>query len=792
VPQGSRLIAANVIYRWIVGQARYLFRQLAGDEMKIINGIIRAFLLFRIRVLLLVAMASAVAPGAFGAGTEITNLDTAADGDVEHIRIDLTAPVNPIIRPVDKAGRLILDFPDVSLRIKVKQHDIVVNRNGISEVFAKMNEDPSVNSRIIVWLDSVRPYQIATTDNGLILTIFRHPQAPGASEAKQGSISTDGHQIPGATADSENVGKMIAGLPATSPPEVEHAILGSGIDEPIDNRTATVRHRFKIKFVSGNTLYIDGGSRSGLHVGMNLDIWNRTGDAHRSGSGTTPIAAAHIVGVATTSAILQIDNSNADLQVGDWAELFPRDAETARKNVLAAPDNTLHPTSRSLEEEGDSLAAPVARTFRAEQAPDELATRAVGRIGFDYSGISSSGSTPGTSTQLGMSFQSNIKHIMGTHWNLEGYWRGRTNQHSQFQEATIEETLNKTYTMQLYYDNPNSKWVAGVGRLYLPWAVSLDTIDGGYFGIKSRGGMTTGVFAGSTPDLTSWHYRPDQRIGGVFTNFEGGDYDRFHYSSTSGLGLSSIGWKLDRPFLFFENEASYKGKVSVFHSLIADSPQGVSTDGIRPGAGVSHSYFTLHYQPKDVVSFDLYHNFFRDVPTATTAIVGTGLVDKLLFQGISAGTHVKPTRHFTLYTTLGTSEKTGDEHRSLNQMYGVTWNEISGSGLRADFHYSKFDSNFGKGDYSILSLSRQVTSRMFWNLQFGNQNLLSEYSANYNSKFVADSLDINLGRHSYLQSGYTYVDGATLNYRQWYLSWGYRIDQGKSNPEYVKTLGPQH
>jgi hypothetical protein len=193
-----------------------------------------------------------------------------------------------------------------------------------------------------------------------------------------------------------------------------------------------------------------------------------------------------------------------------------------------------------------------------------------------------------------------------------------------------------------------------------------------------------------------------------------------------------------------------------------------------------------------MLSFDLYHNFFRDVPTAATTIVGTGLVDKLLFQGISAGTHVKPTRYFTLYTTLGTSEKTGDERRSLNQMYGATWNEIVRSGIRADFHYSKFNSNFGKGDYSILSLSRQMTSRMFCNIQLGDQNLLSEYSANYNSKFVADSLDINLGRHSYLQSGYTYVNGATLNYRQWYLSWGYRIDQGKSNPEFIQTVASQH
>jgi hypothetical protein len=90
----------------------------------------------------------------------------------------------------------------------------------------------------------------------------------------------------------------------------------------------------------------------------------------------------------------------------------------------------------------------------------------------------------------------------------------------------------------------------------------------------------------------------------------------------------------------------------------------------------------------------------------------------------------------------------------------------------------------------VLSLSRQLTNQMFWNVQLVRQDMLSRLSTNYNSTFVADSPDVNIGRHSYLQSGYTYVNGATLNYRQWYLSWGYRLDKGKSNPEYVRTLLP--
>jgi hypothetical protein len=125
-------------------------------------------------------------------------------------------------------------------------------------------------------------------------------------------------------------------------------------------------------------------------------------------------------------------------------------------------------------------------------------------------------------------------------------------------------------------------------------------------------------------------------------------------------------------------------------------------------------------------------------------------------------------------------------------MYGATWSEIAHTGLRADFHYSKFDSNFAKGNYQVLSLSRQLTDKMFWNVQLGKQDMLSRFTTNYNSAFLADSLDINIGRHSYLQSGYTYVNGATLNYRQWYLSWGYRIDKGKSNPQYIQALAPSH
>jgi AMIN domain len=739
--------------------------------------------------LLLLVIVGIAVPGAFGAGAEITNVDVVPDGDTVRINIELTSPVRPLMRLADSPSRLILLFQNVSSPNLPRR--LQVNLGGVSEIRTIGSDSAQAGSTIIVGMDSARPFGIEPSGNTLVVRIFPHFGSANTDVKSSLATPSANHLALDTSRDATSATKMIAGFSTGPSPEVESTALTSTIDESLQDSPAMVRSRFKIKFVSGNTAYIDSGSNSGLRAGMNLDIVTATGTPAGTSNDDNPIGAARIIGVATTSAILEVGSSSGELHVGDWANLLPVDAELARRNVLTAPGNTLHAASRLVEGDSDS-SQPLGQGYRANRRIEEdPGTRTAGRIGFDYSSISSSGSAPGTSTQVGLSFQSDIRHILGTHWNLEGYWRSRINRHSQFQDATIEDSLNKTYTMQLYYDNPNGKWVAGVGRLYLPWAVSLDTIDGGYFGRKFGLGNTTGVFAGSTPDLSSWHYRPNQRIGGAFTNFGGGDYDRFHFSSTTGAALTSIQWKLDRPFVFFENELSYKGKVSAYHSLILDSLQGVSTNGIRPGAGVSHSYFTLHYRPMPVVSFDLYHNFFRDVPTAVTTIVGTGLEDKLLFQGISAGTHVMPSRHFTLYTTLGASEKTGDAHRSLNETFGATWNEIAHTGLRADFHYSKFDSNFASGHYEVLSLSRQLTNRMFWNVQLGKQDIESLYTLDSFSNFVDDSFDVNLGRHSYLQSGYTYVNGATMNYRQWYMSWGYRFDEGRRNPQYVQTVAPR-
>lgn len=706
--------------------------------------------------LLLLLASVCVAQGATGDIAEIRKVRITRNSDNIRMEFVLTRRVDPKLTIATEPDRLVMDLSRT--RSGPRQRRITVNRNGVKQVRFGLNSSDPLVTRAVVDLDVAHPYELATVGKTVVLTILTRLKADGSGQPRQAPVPAASNSV---------FGKLLA---RKHIPRDERSTSSTKVSTPVgtEQRSAANLHvLFKVKYVAEGVAYLTGGRNSGLTKGMKLVVHDGTPSGDSSSLQGPVVAELQVISVAGTSAVTEIHNPKRDVTPGDWAELSEADfrrlgEQPAATSAGSNPAHALMPVE-ALKPERIEAASPEESRIGA-------------RIALDYSGISSGGSTPGHSSSMGMSFSADMTRIAGTSWNLQGNWRGRLTSNTQPNEGTLQDYLDRTYTIQLFYDNPSSNWVAGFGRLYLPWAASLDTIDGGYAGRKLASGVTTGVFLGSTPDPSSWHYRPDQQIAGSFVNFEGGNYNDFHYTSTAGVAADLLRWRLDRPYLFLENGFSYSQRFSVYHSLIIDSPQGVSTEGITPGAGIGRSYLSVRVTPKQWVSFDLSHNYFRDTPTAATALIGTGFVDKLLYQGVNAGIRLEPLRKLAVYTSLGRSDKTGDLTRSLNQMYGVTWNEIWHTGIRADAHYSKFDSSFARGEYRVLSLSRHLGNRTIWDMQLGSQNLNSALTVNQRSLFLDSSFDTNLGSHTFLQSGYTIERGAQLNYTQWRLSLGYRVD----------------
>ncbi len=543
----------------------------------------------------------------------------------------------------------------------------------------------------------------------------------------------------------------------------------------LSSNPAPVRTEFHVRYVSGANVYIDGGRSAGLTEDEELilkqDPTKSATDPSNLAIEPGVVARLKVISVASTSSVCEVVSTKRDV---------------AENDVVSVPDTEL---KKMVEKDaiGSSRHYPMVISFNEGDPLDEEVRDAVprpplpevnerqGRIGFDQSMITELGQNGAASSEYGMVFRADFTRLFGTHWNLNGYWRGSLQSSSAPAQQTLQDSMNRTYLMSLTYVNPQASWTAGIGRLFLPWASSLQTIDGGYFGKLLSSKTVLSVFGGSTPDPTAWDYNPQRKIFGSLFNVHGGSFENIHISSTTGAGVELLNWDLDRPFVFTENEFSFKRYFFVYHSMQLDKP--TANPGTAPvGAGLGQSLFSLRVQAIHRVTFDLTHTYFRDVPTYSLALAGTGLLDKYLYQGVNGGVRVELPFHLVAYTSLGDSNNSNDKKVSLNEMLGATITRIWKTGVMIDARYSKFDSSFASGTYKTLTLTRDLGDRLRLDLQGGRYAYAATLATNNNSYFVNAMLDSNLGARFFIQSQFTTERGGTQNYNQFTNVIGYRFD----------------
>ena len=560
-----------------------------------------------------------------------------------------------------------------------------------------------------------------------------------------------------------------------------------GLAQFLCAQSTTVRTTYQVRQVASGAVYLDGGSNDGLKEGMHLTAWHLA-----PGEPTMKrrqVGSLTVTAVASLSAVCAVQESGASVQVGDTADLSYEDTQAIQ--VVRASRSIRHVAQTVSFTEGD----PIDEEARAyiPRPPSPEVNRFRGRVSFEQ-GMLVDHSSGIRTMQEGLVLRADMTRIGGSFWNFTGYWRGMlTNQANlPAQQQTINDLLNRTYRIGVYYDNPNSNYVAGFGRYLLPWAPSLNTIDGGYFGRRLSKEITTGVFAGSTPDPTAWNYNPNRQMAGSFVNLEHGSYDSVHFMSTAGAAVTREHWHPEREFLFFENNVQLNTKVSVYHDLEVDRlAKALTSDGRTP-VRLARSFFTLRYQPVKALALDVSHNYFRDVPTFDTRLLGTGLLDQYLFQGLSAGFRLDLTHGLNLYGSLGHNKSAQDTRAALNYMGGLILPHLPSLRLvpglwrfptlrlptvpfRTDLRYSHFTSSFGTGSYESVTLSRQLGDNLRFDVQGGLQSLNSPFTAQTRTKYGTATLDYLIKTHYILGIGWTTYHGGTQNYDQSFVSVGYRF-----------------
>ena len=555
--------------------------------------------------------------------------------------------------------------------------------------------------------------------------------------------------------------------------------------QPATNKPAV----FKVRYVSEGSVYIDAGRNADLQEGMKLSVVEAPPDGVIAEGiqyrGYPHVAELVVSSVSDSSAVCDVAEATGELKVGQAAFLTSEAVHNRQEAELVA-DQSNYPILVTFTY-GDPLDEEVRETKEAQVTRLTPMERLRGRVGFNYGGTKESGGF--RSRQMGLVIDADVRNIGGTYWNFIGSWRGNFGTSSTnlpgVGTQTLTDLVNRTYRIGFMYQSPYSPVTVGVGRLFVPWAPSLSTIDGGYFGRKITRKVTFGFFGGSTPDPSSWSYNPNQHIAGTLVNVEYGSFDHLRMFSTAGVALTSIQWKVARQFAFFENTWSWKQYVSFYNSLQADAartsplttvlPSGqVVTGGSNP-TQVTQSFSTLHFQPIKLFGFGVNHNYFRTLPTFDPRLLGTGLLDQYLFQGFSGDIRFALPKRIGLFASLGQSKTTTDKRSSLNQAYGLSLGQVWKTGILLDLHYSKFNSSFGSGKYQSISLSKNFNDAFRVQVFGGHQIFNTPLSTNTNSNFVNGVVDFNVGARYFLEGNFGWYQGTGLSYTQWSSIFGYRL-----------------
>jgi hypothetical protein len=537
---------------------------------------------------------------------------------------------------------------------------------------------------------------------------------------------------------------------------------------------------FRVKYISEGTLYIDAGNNADIQEGMKLSVVDVPPDGVISDGvryrGYPHIAELKAISVADSSSVCEIVSVTGELKAGQLAILAPESFEE-RRATESAKELEDHPILVSFTS-GD----PVDQELRATKVEGPLigADSPMGvmraRFGFSYGGIKEGGMN---SSQVGMMIDADMTHLGGSYWNFNGFWRGYLNTSSNSVQGastqTLTDLINRTYTIGFVYQNPYSPSTVGIGRLYLPWAPSLSTIDGGYYGRKINHFTTVGAFAGTTPDPSSWSYNPDQQIAGSFVSYERGSFDQFHAISTAGVAATWISLRPAREFAFFENNINWKRYISLYSSMQIDEARTspLTSGGSNP-TGVSQTYNSLHFQPIHLITFGVNYNFFRQLPTFDPRLIGTGLLNNYLFTGWSGDVRFELPKHISVYGALGKSNATTDKKDSWNESAGISFANLFHTGMFLDVHYSKFDSSFGSGKYTSVSLSKSLIDNLRFQVLAGYQQLNSPFTNNTSARFANATLDWSFARRCFVEGIYGWYSGNVTSYNQWSAMLGYR------------------
>jgi len=502
-----------------------------------------------------------------------------------------------------------------------------------------------------------------------------------------------------------------------------------------------------VKYLSSSMIYLTSGREQGVEIGNN-------GEVRRGGA---VISRFEVVYVADNSCSARPDSSGGAIVVGDEAIIFivhhpAVDSVTKAEPVELMPVESQppRPVQHRKQERINRLSGYVAVQGAAQ---DDLSS-----YNYDYQ-------------EPSLIVRSRIENIHNTH--LTATVRLHARRTFRNQQGITTSWENRLYELSLVYENEESPWYAGFGRLIPVKVSNAGYLDGLLWEYDVTKRLIVGGFAGAEPDYATSRIQTDQRKAGLYAYYQAGDYQTRYVSGTVALVGRYTGSQISSETVYQQADASWGGKWWLSQSAELQINRGWRQKVTGKSLELGNFQSMIRYSPVAWWDISVGYDNFTATRTFDTKDTPDSLFDAHIRQGAHLGVNFNLLSNCRLYADGSLRSEEGGYAKSGS--FGAGCYNVLKSGVGVSASVNMFSNQYSQGWQPYVTVSRIFFDDLSVNLQGGLSSHSIAGGNSMSDNWGRISGDYNLPWNSYIGGAFEVYRGNELKTNRMSVEMGVRF-----------------
>lgn len=511
----------------------------------------------------------------------------------------------------------------------------------------------------------------------------------------------------------------------------------------------------KVKYLSSDHVYLDGGTGEGLMLSDTLIIRKDQ----------LEVAQLEVIYIATHSASCKILSKQGDIAIGDMAEFVagPTRITPAVEDTAAAVQVPIE-TERSQPE--------------AESEPEKPAVRLKGSVALQTYYQNDTGPANFDFSQPALRINLKAANIWRTGYTLSLRTRTRyTSRNREYSPSVPKDQLrNRIYEFSFSNDEQGEGVHFRLGRIIANKISGIGYIDGALVQKKLSSLFTAGLFTGTQPD---WQYADIQtslQKYGAYLNYEAGDYRIRRYVSTLALAAEYHRSIVSREFIYVQNSLRLANRFSLYQNADVDINRSWRKEKAGGTLALSNFMVSARFRPADPAELEIRYDNRRNYWTYELRDYDESLFDAFTSTGLRLNLNLRlPGKIFTS-AGYGYRKRQADIGATNSYQFSVRRSNLTGVRLNWNLQLSGFAGETSNGYSFSARLGRYF--RAGHDLSVAYRSYVYHYksidSRHKNDSYELES-NIRLVSRAYLMGQYKYGSGDDINGHTLILTTGWRF-----------------